>query len=767
MIGETISHYKILEKLGEGGMGVVYKAVDVKLHREVAIKFLPKGLSVQGEERERFIHEAQAASALNHPNICIVHEIDEVNKELFLVMEYIDGITLREWVIRKWERPEGYRKLDMHETLNLAIQIAEGLERAHEKGIVHRDVKAENIMLTRDGRAKIMDFGLAKLRGVSKLTRTGSTVGTVAYMSPEQVEGVETDRRTDIFSYGVIFYEMLAGRLPFRAEHEAALMYEIINVDPPSLLDLKTSVDADLNRIVMKCLEKARDERYQSMMEVAVDLKRYKRDLEGKRLERKTGSVEHRTPYAFRPTPRRGKAIDSLAVMPFVNVGADPNMEYLSDGITESLINILSQLPKVRVTARSTVFRYKGREVDPQLVGQDLNVQALMTGRVVQRGNTLNIQAELVNVADGSQLWGEQYSRMVSDIFVVQEEIANQISQKLQIKLTGEEKKRLTKRHTDSPEAYQLYLKGRYFWNKRTSEGFMKGIEYFGDALKIDPQYALAYAGIADSYNLLGAYGLLPPDRAYAKAKAAATKALELDDMLAEAHTSLATVKLNHDWDWEGAEKEFKRAIELNPNYTTAHHWYGIGYLSMIARHEEAIARLKKALELDPLSLIINRNLGDALYHARRYDQAMELLRRTVEMDPNFSPAHFSLGRVYQQKGMYEEAIAEYQKSINLSGDGLSLAALGTVYAVQGNRGEALRIIDELIELSKRQYLSPHIVAQVYTALGEKEKAFEWIQKAYDEHSASLVSLKSDPIWGDLSSDPKITDLLKKMGLEK
>jgi serine/threonine-protein kinase len=765
MIGRTISHYRILEKLGEGGMGVVYKAEDVKLKRAVAMKFLPQSLSARSEERERFLHEARAASALNHPNICVIHEIDEENDEIFLVMEYVDGFTLREWVKRRFGEPEGYLKNAVLDAVQLGIQIADGLATAHEKGIVHRDVKAENIMVTENARAKIMDFGLAKLRGLSKLTKNGSTVGTIAYMSPEQIEGIEVDHRTDIFSFGVVLYEMLAGQIPFHAEHEAALMYEIMNVEAPSLTGLRKGVDVELDRVVIKCLEKNRDERYQSMREVGVDLKRYKRNIEEKRVGQQSVHLERKTSRGLQPSPKRGRGINSLAVLPFVNVTTDPETEYLSDGITESLINSLSQLPKLRVTARATAFRYKGREVDPESVGLDLNVHALLTGRVHQRGSTLNIQAELVSVADGSQIWGEQYNRTVSDIFAVQEEIARQISEKLQLRLTGKDKKKLTKRHTHSTDAYQLYLKGRYFWNKRTPEGFTKGIEYFEQALKLDPNYALAYAGMADSYNLLGAYGLLPPENAYPKAKIAAAQALALDNTLAEVHTSLASIKASYDRDWQAAEKEFRRATDLNPNYATGHHLYGIGCLSIMGRHNEAIAELNRALELDPLSLSINRSLGDALYHARQYDEAIVQYQKTLEMDPSFFPTHFSLGRAFEQKGMYDEALAEYEALISLSRDSLGIAALGVIHAVMDKRDEAMKIIDELAALSKRGYVSPHLTAQVYAALGDKDQAFEWLEEAYREHSGGLVSLKVDPIWDTISDDPRFVLLLKKVGL--
>ena len=798
MIGSTISHYKILEKLGEGGMGVVYKAEDTKLKRTVAMKFLPKRLSVHGEERERFVHEAQAASSLNHPTICTIHEIDEVNDETFIVMEYVEGTTLREWIRTKIEQSEGYRKLSIKETVDLAVQIADGLEKAHEKGIVHRDVKSENIMVTGDSRAKIMDFGLAKLKGVSKLTKTGSTVGTIAYMSPEQVEGLETDHRTDIFSYGVVLYEMLTGKLPFQAPHEAALMYEIINVDPPTLPTLRPSVDEELNRIVMKCLEKDREVRYQSMKDVTVDLKRYKRDSEGRRIERKSTVHEAEKPvqetqatpvtpkskwlkislaafgtviligfgiYLFAP---KAKSIDSIAVLPFANVGGDPNTDYLSDGITESLINNLSQLSNLTVMSRSSVFHYKGKEIDPQKAGKELGVKAVLAGRVTQRGENLQISTELVDVSNNSHIWGEQYNKKLSDILAVQEEISKEISQKLSLKLAGEDEKKLAKRSTENTEAYQLYLKGRFHWNKRKADDLQKAVEYYQQAIAIDPNYALAYAGLASTYVILPEYSGLSAKEIIPKTKSAATKASELDPTLAEPHAVLGLMKVNHEWDWVSAEREFKQAIELNPNYPTTHHWYSI-CLRQQGKFEASLAEIKRAQELDPLSLIINLNVGDILSSMSRYDQAIEQYKKIIDLDPNFPGVHRNLGMMYVVQSKFEEAIIELQKTREIVGanNPYALDALGYVYAKAGKKEESDKILNHLFEFSKQGHTMSVQIATVYAGLGDYNKAFEWLEKGYEEQANNLGYLKVARVWDDLRSDPRYAALLKKMGLEK
>jgi eukaryotic-like serine/threonine-protein kinase len=797
MIGQTISHYKILEKLGEGGMGVVYKAEDLKLKRIVAIKFLPRRLSVHGEERERFSQEAQAASALNHPNICTIYEIDEVDTESYIVMEYVDGVTLREWIRRKAEQSGGYRKLGLKETLDLAGQIAEGLEKAHEKGIIHRDVKSDNIMVTTDGRAKIMDFGLAKLKGVSKLTKAGSTVGTVAYMSPEQVEGLETDHRTDIFSFGVVLYEMLAGHVPFRAAHETAMMYEIINVEPPSLMEQHKGIDPEVNRVVMKCLEKDREERYQSMREVAVDLKRYRRDSEGRRMRRKPDAREA-LPIP-KPASSKGRlnanwlkislavlgaialiglgiylfipkatSINSIAVLPFENVGADPNTEYLSDGITESLINTLSQLSYLSVRSRTSVFHYKGKDVDPIKAGKELGVKAVLVGRVNQRGDNLQISTELVDVSNSNHIWGGQYNRRLSDILTVQEEISREMSQQLSVKLVGEDEKKLTKHPTDNTEAYQLYLKAKFHWNKRTVDDLRKAVDYFNEAIEKDPKFALAYAGLASTYSILPNYSLLPQKEFMPKAEAAAQKALELDGTLAEAHTVLASIKETYQWDWDGADKEFRRALELDPNFPTAHHWYA-NFLEGQGKLTEALSETKRAQELDPLSPVISATVGEVLFYMARYDLAIEQFNKALELDRNALWALVDLGYLHAQQGRFDEAIRDLQRVRQIAGedDPYGAGELGNVYARAGKKEEAMKILNQLLEFSTKDHAVAAQIAIVYAGLGDNDKAFAWLEKGCAERNPQLEFLKVDPVWANLRSDPRYTAMLKRIGLDK
>jgi serine/threonine-protein kinase len=790
--GTRIGRYEILSQIGKGGMGEVYRAYDPKISREVAIKVLPAACSADKVRLARFKQEARAAGALNHPNIITIHEIAEADGRPYIAAEFVAGQTLRQ----RMAQP-----LTVLEAVETALQMASALGAAHGAGIIHRDLKPENVMLRPDGLVKIVDFGLAKLVPSQPLTTdttvtkqplidtgSGLIVGTVTYMSPEQARGLEVSAPSDIFSLGVTLYEMVAGRPPFEGLTHSDLIASILKSEPPPLSRCADNVPTELERIVSKALRKDPEMRYQTINDFLVDLKDLKRELEFTthrgRDTHKASSVDevlttvssHKfvslvavllvvlsSALALRFYWRASNseaAIDSVGVLPFTNGSDDRVAEYLCDGVTEQLINSLSQLPQLRVPARTTMFRYKGN-ADPQKVGRELGVRAILMGRVGQQENNVSIQVDLVNVADGSQLWGKQYNRPLADIQTVREDIVRDVSARLRLQLNREQQQRLVKTDTPNSEAYDLYLKGRYYLEKRTDEGIKKAIDFFEQAIARDSEFALAYSGLADCYILGGNALPWPETDVRLKAKDAALKALARDDTLAEAHTSLAVVSMLYEWNWSAAETEFKRALELNPNYVTAHHWYA-EYLSAMGRHDQALSEIARAQKLDPFSLIINRDVGMRYYFAGRYDEAIEQARNTLALDSNFTLAHKLLGLVYLRKGQTDEAVSEFLEVVKNSSGANDRAMLAQAYAMGGKPAEAKRILHELL---REGVVSPYYIAVIYAGLGDRQRAFESLERAYREQVSLLVYLKVDPRLESLRGDPRFDDLARRVGL--
>ncbi len=797
-------------------MGEVFLAEDSRLRRKIALKVLPENIASDKERLRRFEQEAFAASVLNHPNILTIYEFGAEDSVHFLATEFVEGETLRERL--------NNNGLSLKEALDIAEQIAAALAAAHSAGIVHRDIKPENIMLREDRLVKVLDFGLAKLtekRGASldteaetrELVRTnpGVVMGTAAYMSPEQARGKETDARTDIFSLGIVLYEMLANRLPFSGETISDVIAAILKSEPVPPTSFNAESPAELERIVLKSLAKDREERYPTAKDLLVDLRHLKRQIElGAEIERtkpphqpeETAPENATQILAARPTSSaeyafgevkkhkfgfvitsvifmlaigalsvwylgnrsaNTKQIESIAVLPFVNEGGNADTEYLSDGMTETLISSLSQIPKLNVKARSSVFRYKGKETDLQKIAQELNVQAILNGRVVQRGDQLILNLELVDVKTENVIWSEQYNRKQADLVLLQTEIARDVSNKLRVKLSDADEQRLAKNYTANPEAYQLYLRGRFYWNKRTAENLKKAIEQFKAAADKDPNYALPYVGLADSYALLEQYTGTPPSETLPQAKAYAELALQIDDSLAEAHTSLGFVNYNL-WQWAEAEKEFKRAIELNPNYPTARHWYYI-YLRDMGRFDEALVEIKRAQELDPLSLVINASLTRAYLLKGDVNSCIEQTKKMIELHPNYAPNHGFLGLAYIKQGRHTEALAEMQKAVELERSSTSLTFLAYANAISGKYLEANAIIMELEgRYAKREALGRDLAA-VYAALGKNDQAFAWLEKDFQVRSGDLSSITGLPTFDSLRNDPRYAGLLRRMNL--
>src|SRR5882762_3835332 len=789
-------------------MGEVYLALDAKLDRKVALKILPAELAANQDRMRRFVQEAKAAAALNHPNIGHIYEIGESEGTNFIAMEFVDGETLRE------KAHPG--KSELKVLLRFLHQVAQGLAKAHASGIVHRDLKPDNIMITRDGHAKILDFGLAKLimpeppavaGGLNlndNLSATadrsdkaeeptammpvqhsmpGVVMGTVGYMSPEQAQAKPVDQRSDIFSFGCLLYEAATGRRPFAGDSVVDTLHKIIHDPAPAITDFNPSASPELQRLIRKCPAKEPEKRYQTIRDTANDLEELIEEMKGvSDMERSVApSTSAITSGATKSTDddRRGEstasgthppassaeyvvtgikqhklavaaialallvgggalvafilrgritnaAIQSIAVMPFVNESGNADVEYLSDGMTETLISGLSQLPNLNVKARSSVFRYKGKETNPQTIGKELNVQAILNGRVSQRGDQLTLSLELIDAQTENVIWSEQYSRKQSDLVTLQSEIARDVSSKLKSKLSGAEVAKVEKNYTASTEAYQLYLKGKFFWNKRTGESLKQAAELYRQAIEKDPNYALAYSGLAETYVLFSSYDVAPANDSMPQAKAAAQRALAIDDSLAEAHTALGFYLSNYEWDRDGSETEYRRAIELKPNYATAHHWLGAD-LSNEKRFDDSLVELRRAEELDPLSPIIGTNLGDALVFARKYDEAIAQYKRTLVLNPDFAYAHRALGWAYGSNRMYAEAIAETRTAIELRNGSSAKGYLGLWLARSGKRDEAVKLLNELKQEATLGYVQPYTFALVYIGLGDKEEALNWL----------------------------------------
>ena len=774
----TLSHYRIVSKIGEGGMGEVYLAQDTKLDRKVALKILPADVAAHPDRMKRFVQEARAASSLNHPNIITIHEIGETASGHFIGTEFIDGETLRERMSRGG--------VELSDTLDIVLQVASALTAAHGAGIVHRDIKPENIMLRHDGIVKVLDFGLAKLVEQTPLdaeaetrmqvqTQAGVIVGTAAFMSPEQARGQEVDARSDIWSLGCVLYEMLTRQQPFRGDTTTDVLANIIHREPPSILIRCPDAPAELERIIIRAVCKNKAERYQTANELLADLKQLQKRLEFEaELERSSSpdkETEAQTQIIRGAMTVETEISNSVAVLPFANLSADAENEYFCDGLADELLNSLAKIDDLKVAARTSAFSFKGKNVNVSEIGERLGVKNVLEGSVRKSGNRLRISVQLVNASDGFHLWSERYDREMQDIFELQDEITLSVTDALKVRLLGKDRDVVLKRYTDDAEAYELFLKGRYYYYKYSAEGWRRAIEFFEKAIEKEPNYAPAYAGMNSSWGFLWFLGFLPAEQAVPQMKAAAIKALEMDENLAEAHLSQAMISFFYDWEWQKAEQEFKRAIALDPHNAEALSFYSM-FLGFEERFDEAIDQGGRALAIDPLSMLINMNVGWTYFSAGLFDKTLDQVGKMIEVEPDFYGCYWLRGAIYLSEGEYDNAVNELKKAVSLGGRQIVLADLGSAYGLAGKNDEATAILGQLLEMRQREYVPAICMARIYSRIGENDKAIDWLEKAFEERNGEMVFLKGEidgAAQGDslnsLGNDPRMMDLLQKMNL--